>query len=297
MLGPPVRKQCTFVALVALAITLLSAPPAAAAPTPIAATLQLRGHLPELGTRPSMRVFQTQSAYESFRASLGDANVFPPASSLFMSFDKDILALYARGDDSGGRCLRSGSTATVDGDTVTLDLLWENGTCGAPSTARHPFVLLSLSRTASDGSAWVQSARSVCGTPPGVDGRACAQLAGGAAASPSPTPAATAPATPSPAAATPSPSRTPTPSPATPTPSPATPTPSPATSTPSTPPPTIAAPTVVLASPTPARSPEPAARPIDVPSDDAANYLLWAALGLIVIFVVAAGVLARSPRR
>lgn len=292
MLGPPVRKRCTFAAVVALAIALLSASVATAAPTPIAATLQLRGHLPELGTRPSMRVFQTQSAYESLRASLGDANVFPPASSLFMSFDKDILALYARGDDSGGRCLRSGNTATVDGDTATLDLLWENGTCGAPNTARHPFVLVSLSRTATDGSAWVQSTRSVCGSPPGVDARACAQLAGGAAASPSPTPAATPPATPSPAAATPSPSQTPSP-----TPSPATPIPSPATPSPSTPPPTIAAPTVVLASTAPARSPEPAARSIDVPSDDAANYLLWAALGLIVIFVVAAGVLARSPRR
>ena len=285
MLGPPVMKRCTFVALVALAVALLYAPPAGAAPTPIPATLQLRGHLPELGTRPSMRVFQTQSAYESFRASLGDANVFPPASSLFMSFDKDILALYARGDDAGGRCLRTGSTATVDGDTAALDLLWENGTCGAPNTARHPFVLVSLSRTASDGSAWVQPTRSVCGSPPGVDARACAQLAGGAAASPSPTPAATAPATPSAAAATPSPSRTPSPSPSTTAP------------TPSTPLPTIAAPTVALASPAPARSPEPTARSVEVPSDDTVNYLLWAALGLIVIFVVVAGVFARSPRR
>lgn len=284
MLGPTVRKRGLLVALVAVSAALLFAPPAAAAPTPIAATLQLRGHLPELGTRPSLRVFQTQSAYDTFRVGLGDANVFPPTGSLFMSFDKDVLALYARGDDVGGRCLRTGPTASIDGDTATLDLRWESGTCGAPSSARHPFVLVSLSRTTSGGSAWVQSTRSVCGSPPGGDAPACASLTGGAVASPSPAPAATSPATPPPTAAPSSPSPTPNP------------TRSPAAST-STPVPTIATPTVALASPAAVRSPEPAARSVEVPSDDPVNYLLWAALGLVILFVVVAGVLARSPRR
>src|SRR5687767_15151349 len=230
-------KAALLVALVVLAALPLLASPAIAAPVPIAAATQLRGHLPELGTRPSLRVFQTANAYETFRAGLSDPSFFPPASGLFMSFEREVLALYARGDDVGGRCLRSGSTASVDGDTVTLDLLWESGTCGAPATARHPFVLVSLSRTASDGTAWVQPTRSVCAAPPGVDPRACASL-GGATTSPSPTAAATAAATPSPASATPSPTPVPSPSPT--SPAPTTAAPSPRTSTPATAAPTVA---------------------------------------------------------
>ena len=173
-----------------LGLALLATPALAA--TSIASKLQLRGHLPELGERPVMRVFQTQAAYDSFRTSLGEANVFPAAANMFMSFDKDILALYARGNDTGGRCLRTGPNATLDGDTATLDLLFESGTCGAPSTAHYPFILVSLSRTAADGSSWVTPARSVCASAPGVsDSRACASL-GTSTASPSPAPSATA---------------------------------------------------------------------------------------------------------
>ena len=289
MLRVAMRKRGTFVICAVLA-ALFIAPVADAAPVPIPASLQWRGHLPELGTRPSMRLFQTAAQYETFRSGLSDPSLFPPASRLFMSFERDILALYARGDDIGGRCLRTGSTATIDGDTVALDLVWESGTCGAPSTARHPFILLSFSRTASDGSGWVQPARSVCAAPPGVDPRACASVGGGTTASPSPTPAATAPPPPSPAITAP-----PSPSPAS-----AAPSPSPAPVTPSASPAATAAartvaPTVALASP--ARSPDPTPRPVDVPTDDTVNYLLWAALGLIVLFVIVAGLFARSPRR
>lgn len=283
------RKRAALVACAVLA-ALLAAPPADAAPVPIPASLQWRGHLPELGTRPSVRLFQTAAQYETFRGSLSDPNLFPPANRLFMSFERDVLALYARGEDIGGRCLRTGSTASIDGDTVTLGLAWEGGTCGAPGTARHPFILVSLSRTASDGSGWVQPARSVCAAPPGVDPRACASVGGGTVASPSPTPAATAPPSPSPVTAAPSPSPSPTPAPVTPSPSPLA----------TTAPPTVVttvAPTVALASPTPTRSPDPTPRPVDVPSDDTVNYLLWGALGLIVVFVVVAGLFARSPRR
>jgi len=267
-----------------LAVALGVAQPAGAAPTTIAATLHLRGHLPELGAQPTMRVFQTQSAYDSFRSSQGDANVFPPASSLFMSFSRDILVLYARGVDSVGRCLRTGSTATIDGGAATLDLLWDSAPCGAPDSARHPFALISLSRTAADGSVWESPTGSVCGAPPGVNVRACAPLAAGAA-TPPPTPAATAPATPSLAAASPSPSATPSPVP-TPSPTPST----PPSATPS------ATPAVTLAAPTPSRSPEPSARLIPPAPDGTVNYLFWAAFGLIVALVVLAAALARSPR-
>ena len=178
------RRLVAVLGLLVLGLALLAAPAGAA--TPIPSTLQLRGHLPELGERPAMRVFQTQAAYDSFRTSLGDANVFPASSNMFMSFDKDILALYARGNDTGGRCLRTGPNATLDGDTATLDLLFESGTCGAPSSAHYPFILVSLSRTAADGSSWVTPARSVCASAPGVsDSRACAAL-GSSSTTPSP---------------------------------------------------------------------------------------------------------------
>jgi hypothetical protein len=214
------RKWFRLVAALVLGLALFAS--SAGAATAVASKLQLRGHLPELGERPTMRVFQTQAAYDSYRTSLGEANVFPAPANMFMSFDKDILALYTRGNDTGGRCLRTGPNATLDGDTATLDLLFESGTCGAPSSAHYPFVLLSLARTAADGSSWVTPARSVCASAPGVsDSRACASLGTSTTtSSPAPT-AATTPlpsVTSGPATATPtatasaSASRTPTPS-------------------------------------------------------------------------------------
>ena len=119
------HRLIAVVGLAALVLTQLATPAGAA--TGVASRLQLRGHLPELGERPAMRVFQTQAAYDSFRTSLGEANVFPASSNMFMSFDRDILALYIRGNDTGGRCLRTGPSATLDGDTTTLDLLFESG--------------------------------------------------------------------------------------------------------------------------------------------------------------------------
>ena len=216
------RKLAAICGLIVLGLSVLAMPAGAA--TGVASKLQLRGHLPELGERPAMRVFQTQAAYDSFRTSLGEANVFPASSNMFMSFDKDILALYARGNDAGGRCLRTGPNASLDGDTTTLDLLFESGTCGAPSSAHYPFILVSLSRTAADGSSWVTPARSVCASAPGVsDSRACASL-GTSTTTPSPAP--TTAASPSPTLATTavptvgasaSPSRTPAPTTAAPT--------------------------------------------------------------------------------
>ncbi len=216
------RKLAAICGLIVLGLSVVATPAGAA--TGVASKLQLRGHLPELGERPAMRVFQTQAAYDSFRTSLGEANVFPASSNMFMSFDKDILALYARGNDAGGRCLRTGPNASLDGDTTTLDLLFESGTCGAPSSAHYPFILVSLSRTAADGSSWVTPARSVCASAPGVsDSRACASL-GTSTTTPSPAP--TTAASPSPTLATTavptvgasaSPSRTPAPTTAAPT--------------------------------------------------------------------------------
>ncbi len=216
------RKLAAICGLIVLGLSVVATPAGAA--TGVASKLQLRGHLPELGERPAMRVFQTQASYDSFRTSLGEANVFPASSNMFMSFDKDILALYARGNDAGGRCLRTGPNASLDGDTTTLDLLFESGTCGAPSSAHYPFILVSLSRTAADGSSWVAPARSVCASAPGVsDSRACASL-GTSTTTPSPAP--TTAASPSPTLATTavptvgasaSPSRTPAPTTAAPT--------------------------------------------------------------------------------
>jgi hypothetical protein len=182
---------------------------AAVAATPASVKFQLRGHLQELGERPSLRVFESNAAYDTFRASLGDANLFPAASSLFMSFDTDRLVLYARGNDAGGRCLSRTVTAQ-DGTALTLNLQWEAGTCGAPITAHYPFLLLSLSRASADGSSWVPSGgRSVCATV-GPDTDACATV--GAAPSPAPSPSPPAGQTASPAptiAATPTPPASP----------------------------------------------------------------------------------------
>ena len=196
-----------------------------------------------------------------------------------MTFEREILALYNRGGDIGGRCLQPGTATALDGDAVTVDLLWQNGTCGAPSSARHPFILASIARTASDGSQWIQPTRSVCGfNPPSADLRACAMLGSGAAASPT--------ASPAPAAA---PTSSPTPSPA------ATPTvrPTPvATATP-----TATAPPTIARTPTPPPSPVAVASPPPAPPEPGPNYLL---IGVIVVIVVLLGgsyILARPPRR
>ena len=276
------RKPVAALVLIVLGLSLLAVPAAAA--TPVPASMQLRGHLPELGERPSMRVFQTQAAYETFRTSLGEANVFPTTSNMFMSFDKDILALYARGNDTGGRCLRTGPSATLDGDTTTLDLQFEPGTCGAPSSAHYPFVLVALSRTAADGSSWVTPARSVCASAPGVaDSRACASL-GTSTSSPSPAPT---------TAASPSPTVAPTATTA------ASPT---ATRTAS---PTTAPTATATAAPSPTRSPVAVASPTGTASVSApptaggndSDFLLTAGLiglGVLIGIVIMA---ARRPRR
>jgi hypothetical protein len=281
------RRLVAALALVVLGLSLLAAPAGAA--TAVASRLQLRGHLPELGERPAMRVFQTQAAYDSFRTSLGEANVFPASSNMFMSFDRDILALYIRGNDSGGRCLRTGPSATLDGDTTTLDLQFEPGTCGAPSSAHYPFILVALARTAADGSSWVTPARSVCASAPGVaDSRACASL-GTSTTTPSPAPTSAASPSPSPATtAVPTTAASPTPS---------------RTAAPTTAAPTTAAPSVTSAAPSPTRSAVAVASPSATTSPTGTvtggnnDFLLTAGLvglGVLIGIVIMA---ARRPRR
>lgn len=275
------RTPLAVLGLLVLGLSLFATPAGAA--TPVPSKLQLRGHLPELGERPAMRVFQTQSAYDSFRNGLGEANIFPAASNMFMSFDRDILALYSRGNDIGGRCLRTGLSATLDGDTATLDLLFESGTCGAPSSAHYPFILVSLSRTAADGSSWVTPARSVCASAPGVsDSRSCASLSSTSASPSPPTTAPSASPTVAPtttAAASPTATRTASPTTtAAPT---ASPVPSPTRTT------------VAAASPsgTPSASAQPAA------SGGGSDFVLTAGLvglGVLIGIVIMA---ARRPRR
>src|SRR5437879_264683 len=97
------RRALAMLSLTAALVVLMAGSAGAAAS--VTAKAQLRGHLPELGERPTMRVFLTEAAYDTYRNSLGEANVLPPASSLFMTFDKEILALYTRGNDTGGRCI------------------------------------------------------------------------------------------------------------------------------------------------------------------------------------------------
>jgi len=209
-------RQIARIIAVAAVLCILGSPALAAASVP--ARYQLRGHLPDLGERPTMRAFLTQAAYDAYRSSLGDANVFPPASSLFMSFDKDILALYTRGNDLGGRCIATAVSAGLSTD-VTISLAWQLGTCGAPITAHYPFILMSLSRAASDGTSWVQTGRSVCAMVETADTSACAPLGSGTTAAPAATAtpaAATASAAPTAAAAqtasaAPTPTRTVTP--------------------------------------------------------------------------------------
>jgi hypothetical protein len=216
-----------------------------------------------------MRVFQTAAAYDSYRTSLGDANIFPASGSLPMSFDREILALYARGNDTGGRCLQGGPSATLDGDTVTLDLTWQTGTCGAPATAHYPFILVSLSRTGADGANWVQPTRSVCASAPDVSARACAQLSG---ASPLPTTTPTSPAATSTATPTGTAARTLTPAA------------------------TVSA--VAAASPTsaPTRSPAAAATIAPAPADSGPNLFLVGALVVVVGLIGIALFASRQPR-
>src|SRR2546430_4554205 len=195
------KRALVTAGLIAILVALLGG--AAGAATSVTARAQLRGHLPELGERPTMRVFVTQGEYDTYRNSLGDANVFPPAGSLFMSFDKDILALYTRGNDTGGRCIGTQIVAGFSGDTLTANASWQTGTCGAPSTAHYPFVLVAFSRTAADGSVWLTSAKSVCLSVESQDTNACATLGG---SSPAPSAPATTP--PPPATSRPAPAAT-----------------------------------------------------------------------------------------
>ena len=286
MLPPLVRRLAASLALIALALTVVATPSAAA--TSIPARSQLRGHLPELGEKPALRVFQTQATYDAYRASLGDANVFPAASAMFMSFDKDILALYIRGNDAGGRCFATTTGATLDGDTATLDLAWQNGTCGAPISAHYPFILLSVSRTAADGSSWVTPSRSVCGAAPGVfDSRVCATLSG---ASPAPTATPAPTASPTAAATTAAPTATPSSTAA-------------RTLTPSAPaatsPVAAASPAPTAAPASPSRSPVAAASPPPANADGGTNFLLYGMLIAIGVLIGIALMLSRtsSPRR
>jgi hypothetical protein len=229
-----------------------------------------------------MRVFVTQAEYDTYRNSLGDANVFPPAGSLFMSFDKDILALYTRGNDTGGRCIGTQIVASFSGDTLSANAPWQAGTCGAPSTAHYPFVLVAFSRTAADGSVWLPSAKSVCLSVESQDTNACANLG---SASPAPsaaatTPRATATSSPAPTAtATASATRSLTPSQ---TVAAVSPTPT-ATSAP--------------ASATASRSPVAAASPAATAADNGTNFLLYAMLIAIGFLVLLSLFLSRGGRR
>lgn len=217
-----------------------------------------------------MRYFLTSLAYEKFRADLGDANVFPPASSLFMSFDKEMLALYTRGNDTGGRCIGTQIAAGFSGDTLTATGTWQAGTCGAPSTAHYPFILFSLSRTATDGTSWLSSSRLLCLSIETQDTNACVGLAG---ASPAPT----ATASPAPTSiATSAPSATAAP-----------------TATRSLAP--TAAPS--SAAPTATRSPAAAASPPAAASDNGSNVLLYAMLVAIGFLVLLSLFLSRGGRR
>src|SRR5256886_7436341 len=146
------KRALVTAGLIAILVALLGG--AAGAATSVTARAQLRGHLPELGERPTMRVFVTQGEYDTYRNSLGEANVFPAAGSLFMSFDKDILALYTRGNDTGGRCIGTQNVAGVLGDALSATASRQAGPCRAPSPAPYPFALLALSRAAAGGTAW-----------------------------------------------------------------------------------------------------------------------------------------------
>jgi hypothetical protein len=270
------KRGLTVLGVIAISVAVVAGSAAAAGPVP--ARYQLRGHLPELGERPTMRVFQTQAEYDTYRNSLGDANVFPAASGLFMSFDKDVLALYGRGNDTGGRCIGTQISANFSGDTLAATAPWQAGTCGAPSNAHYPFILVAVSRTATDGTSWLPTARSVCLSVESSDTNACATLSGA-----SPAPSATASTAPSPtASAAPSataaltPTRSLTPSQT-------------AAAAPPSPSPTTAA--------TASRSPAAAASPPATAPDSGTNFLLYAMLIAIGFLVLLSLFLSRGGRR
>jgi hypothetical protein len=273
------RRALATLGLLTISVALLA--DSAAAAVTVTARAQLRGHLPELGERPTMRVFVTQAEYDTYRNSLGEANVFPPATGLFMSFDKDILALYTRGNDTGGRCIGTQISANFSGDTLSATAPWQVGTCGAPSTAHYPFVLVALSRTATDGTAWLPTAKSVCLSVESGDTNACATLSGAspgpsATASPQPTGTTTA----APSATTPAPTAT-------------------RSLTPSqTVSPTVApTPTATIVPATPTRSPLAAASPPPAAVDGGTNFLLYAMLVAIGFLVLLSLFLSRGGRR
>ncbi|MDP9275411.1 MAG: hypothetical protein M3O99_07455 [Chloroflexota bacterium] len=273
------RRGLATAGLIAILVALLGG--AAGAATAVTAREQLRGHLPELGERPTMRVFVTQTEYDAYRNSLGDANVFPAASSLFMTFEKDILALYTRGNDTGGRCIGTQIVAGFSGDTLSATASWQAGTCGAPSSAHYPFVLVSFSRTAADGTAWLPSAKSVCLTVETPDTNACATLTG---ASPSPSATATTP--PPTATSSPAPSATVAPT--------ATRSLTPSQTVAAASPTTAATPTAVASA---SRSPVAAASPPATASDSGTNFLLYAMLIAIAFLVLLSLFLSRGGRR
>ncbi len=272
------KRALAILAVIATAVALLGDPASAAVAVP--ARYQLRGHLPELGERPTMRVFLTQAEYDTYRNSLGDANVFPPASALFMSFDKDVLALYTRGNDTGGRCIGTQIVAGFSGDTLAATASWQSGVCGAPSTAHYPFILVAVSRTAADGSTWLPSAKSVCLSVESQDTNACASLSG---ASPAPS-AGASPAPPTTTTAAPSATATPT----------ATRTLTPTLTVSPTAAPTAAATTAPA---TASRSPVAAASPPVDAADNGTNFLLYAMLIAIGFLVLLSLFLSRGGRR
>lgn len=274
------KRALATAGLIAILVALLGG--SASAATAVTARAQLRGHLPELGERPTMRVFVTQAEYDTYRNSLGDANVFPASSSLFMSFDKDILALYTRGNDTGGRCIGTQIVAGFSGDTLSATAPWQAGTCGAPSSAHYPFVLMALARTATDGTAWLPTAKSVCLSVETQDTNACATLAG---ASPAPTATVT--------ATTPPPTATSSPVPTT--------TAVPTATRSLTPSQTVApaspTPTATAAPASASRSPAAAASPPATAADNGTNFLLYAMLIAIGFLVLLSLFLSRGGRR
>lgn len=274
------KRGLAILGLIAISVAVLGGSAGAAGPVP--ARYQLRGHLPELGERPTMRVFVTQAEYDTYRNSLGDANLFPAASALFMTFDKDVLALYTRGNDSGGRCIGTQIAASFTGDTLAATAQWQAGTCGAPSNAHYPFILVAVSRTSTDGTTWLPSARSVCLSVESPDTNACATLSG---ASPAPSATASPAASPTATATAAAPSATPAP-----------------TATRSlTPSQTVAAasptPSATSAPATASRSPVAAASPPSTAADSGTNFLLYAMLIAIGFLVLLSLFLSRGGRR
>jgi hypothetical protein len=270
------KKALAILVLIPTVVALLGG--SAGAAVSVTAKYQLRGHLPELGEVPTMRYFLNSLAYEKFRTDLGDANVFPPASSLFMSFDKEMLALYTRGNDTGGRCIGTQIAAGFSGDTLTATATWQAGTCGAPSAAHYPFILFSLSRTATDGSSWLSSARMLCLSVETQDTNACVGLGGAPAPSATASPAPTSSATSAPSAtAAPTATRSLTP-----------------TQTVAAASPTVAP---TSAAPSATRSPAAAASPPAAASDNGSNILLYAMLVAIGFLVLLSLFLSRGGRR